>query len=431
MTHMTHFPYKRPTRPVRFQVLTSDVSRPSYSECVMCVMRHGQAIAELWSFTHVARHQEPPAVRRNRRRQHGCHRPRQAGAGTSDDDDDDQSRSGDCYAACQDCGRRSRRRRVDSGAEGSGRLPGSRSLACPPGWRQRMRRFASEAPSKEDPGPPEPPAASITRIRAKAPLLLALATEPIRQAGTAARAEQLARARRVGRDLGVVNRSDYGPGIRLEAICAHDRALLREADVTVADAPDPDVPKVTLRRARRTDPLEVLKRVGTINAREREAGERLRDAIEREQRSLPSVSRSEVHVAPWDRPTISERQLRACQDVRACYCRARQRVGAGSDVDCARPRDDPELRGLRACRPYDSGEPASPRSLRAGRTLQAREAKGRVGNNTSGFDPQPPIVLGDPEAGFLGLRPIGGPPSVDFVVRDPSSDRAVAPARRD
>jgi hypothetical protein len=179
-----------------------------------------------------------------------------------------------------------------------------------------MRRFASEAPSKEDPGPPEPPAASITRIRAKAPLLLALATEPIRQAGTAARAEQLARARRVGRDLGVVNRSDYGPGIRLEAICAHDRALLREADVTVADAPDPGVPKVTLRRARRTDPLEVLKRVGTINAREREAGERLRDAIEREQRSLPSVSRSEVHVAPWDRPTISERQLRACQDVR-------------------------------------------------------------------------------------------------------------------
>jgi hypothetical protein len=91
---------------------------------------------------------------------------------------------------------------------------------------------------------------------------------------------------------------------------------LREADVTAADTPDPDAPKVTLRRARRTDPLEVLKRANTINAREREAGEKLRDAIEREQRSLPGISRSEVHVAPWDRPTIWEQQLKACQDVR-------------------------------------------------------------------------------------------------------------------
>jgi hypothetical protein len=109
----------------------------------------------------------------------------------------------------------------------------------------------------------------------------------------------------------VVNRSDYGPGIRLEAIRAHDRVLLRDADVTVADTPDPDAPKVTLRRARHTDPLAVLKRVGTINARESEAGEKLRDAIERSQSSLPGVSRSEVHVAPWDRAAISEQQLKA------------------------------------------------------------------------------------------------------------------------
>ena len=86
--------------------------------------------------------------------------------------------------------------------------------------------------------------------------------------------------------------------------------------MTVADTPDPDTPKVTLRRARRTDPLEVLKRAGTINAREHEAGEKLRDAIERSQPSLPGVSRSEVHVAPWDRVAISERQLKACQCVR-------------------------------------------------------------------------------------------------------------------
>jgi hypothetical protein len=83
---------------------------------------------------------------------------------------------------------------------------------------------------------------------------------------------------------------------------------VREADVEAVDAPDPHVPKVTLRRARRTDPLEVLKRAGTINAREREAGEKLRDAIEQLQKSPPGMFRSEVHVAPQDRVAISERQ---------------------------------------------------------------------------------------------------------------------------
>jgi hypothetical protein len=71
-----------------------------------------------------------------------------------------------------------------------------------------------------------------------------------------------------------------------------------------------------MRRTRRSDSLEVLKRAGTIDAREREAGERLRDAIERSQPSLPGVSRSEVHVAPWSRTAFSERQLTACQEVR-------------------------------------------------------------------------------------------------------------------
>jgi hypothetical protein len=92
-------------------------------------------------------------------------------------------------------------------------------------------------------------------------------TEPIRQARVAAGAAQLARARRVGRDLGVVNRSDYGPGIRLLPVRGPGGAIVREADVGVVDAPDPHVPKVTLCRVRRTDPVDVLKRSGTINAR--------------------------------------------------------------------------------------------------------------------------------------------------------------------
>ena len=166
----------------------------------------------------------------------------------------------------------------------------------------------------------------------------------IRQAKAAAEAAQFARARRVGRDLGVVNRSDYGPGIRLEAVRAHDRALLREADVTVADAPDPDAPKVTLRRARRTDPLEVLKRVGTIDAREREAGEKLRDAIERSEPSLPGMSRSEVHVAPQDRMAISERQLEAGCHVRRALAALDNCDGGGALL----VRDGGTIRGYAA-----------------------------------------------------------------------------------
>jgi hypothetical protein len=191
--------------------------------------------------------------------------------------------------------------------------------------RQQRRLVTGGARFTADPGPPEPARARLDRIRAKAPLLLALATEPIRQAKVAADAAQLARARRVGRDLGVVNRSDFGPGIRLVPIRGPGGAMVREADVEVVNAPDPHVPKVALRRARRTDPLEVLKRAGTIDAREREAGDKLRNAIERSQPSLPGMFRSEVQVAPHDRVAISERQLKA-------GCHVRRALAALDDI---------------------------------------------------------------------------------------------------
>ena len=117
----------------------------------------------------------------------------------------------------------------------------------------------------------------------------------------------------------MVNRSDYGAGIRLKAIRAHDGALLREADVTVADAPDPHLPRVTVRRARRTDPLIVLCRAGTIDQRQVDAGELLRAAMEESLPSMPGVTRSEVHVAPFLRATVSDRQLRACRTVRSAF----------------------------------------------------------------------------------------------------------------
>jgi hypothetical protein len=83
-------------------------------------------------------------------------------------------------------------------------LPRLRDRRAPRG----NRRPANELRVSADPGPPESPAARIARIRSKAPILLGLVTEPIRQAKAAAEAAQLARVRRVGRDLGVVNRSD-------------------------------------------------------------------------------------------------------------------------------------------------------------------------------------------------------------------------------
>jgi hypothetical protein len=224
-----------------------------------------------------------------------------------------------------------------------------------------------------DPGPPEPPAVRIARIRPKAPILLKLATEPIRQADAAGEAAQLARARRVGRDLGVVDRSDYGHGIRLAPIHRSGGAILREADVVVDNETNPRRPNVTLRRACRTDPPEVLKRAGTIDTREREAGERLRDAIERSQPSLRGASRSVIHVAPWSRTVFSERQLKACRCVQRADA-ALDKAVAGGAVGCARRRDDPGLCGLRGCEPRDSGCTAVSRSGRAGRSLQAGDA---------------------------------------------------------
>ena len=225
-------------------------------------------------------------------------------------------RAGDQRYALRLVCRRLSRAEVPEGAEV---LPWPRDPRAPRGSRRRGRSATRVSRSR-----PAGAAGSPHRAHPRqGTLLLALATEPIRQAKAAAEAAQLARARRVGRDLGVVNRSDYGHGIRLVPIRGPDRAILREADVAVADAPDPDMPNVTVRRARRTDPLEVLKRAGTINAREREAGEKLRDAIERSQPSLPGMFRSEVHVAPRDRVAITERQLKACQCVRRAAGRAR------------------------------------------------------------------------------------------------------------
>jgi hypothetical protein len=61
-------------------------------------------------------------------------------------------------------------------------------------------------------------------------------------------------------------------------IRARDGTVLREADVVVAHASEPELPKVTIRRARRIDPLIALFQTGTIGQRQVDAGELLRVA---------------------------------------------------------------------------------------------------------------------------------------------------------
>ncbi|MGD0109554.1 MAG: hypothetical protein ABSC06_36835, partial [Rhodopila sp.] len=59
--------------------------------------------------------------------------------------------------------------------------------------RRKSLRRGDGAMFTADPGPPELAGARLDRIRAKAPLLLALATKPIRLSKAAAAAAQFAR----------------------------------------------------------------------------------------------------------------------------------------------------------------------------------------------------------------------------------------------
>ena len=104
-------------------------------------------------------------------------------------------RAGDQRHALRLVCRRLSRAEVPEGAEV---LPWPRDPRAPRGRRREADRPRASA----DPAPPQ----------------------AIRQSRVEERAEQLARARRVGRDAGLVKSSDYGPGIRLELIRAHDGA---------------------------------------------------------------------------------------------------------------------------------------------------------------------------------------------------------------
>jgi len=96
--------------------------------------------------------------------------------------------------------------------------------------------------------------------------------------------------------------------------------VLREADVIIEDGPDPLEPRVTVRRARRCDPLQRLLAFGSICNRQFDAAERLRSDLE------ASMPRSANAGFIWhfigtanDRLPLTEGQMRASTRVREAF----------------------------------------------------------------------------------------------------------------
>ncbi len=199
-------------------------------------------------------------------------------------------RAGDKRYALRLVCHRLSRTEVPAGAEV---LPWPRDQSAP----RTQRPAASSDDQLVNPKPGEPPAALIARIRAA------------RAADDLAR---VARAKRVGSDDGMQHGRDYGPGLRLRPVRGRRRGeRLREADVEIEDGPDPGRPNDTVRRARRSDPLVALLRARTITAREFDAAELLRVELQSAQASIPCTGQSSIHVQPFRRTGISDRQVNA------------------------------------------------------------------------------------------------------------------------
>jgi len=173
----------------------------------------------------------------------------------------------------------------------------------------RQRRIVRSR-ATTDPGPPEPASARLGRIRAKAPLLLEMALEAIRRGRIADHLAELARVARVGRDDGVREGRDYGPGIRLRPVRGRRQSgVLREADVEVVTGADPARPNINVSRARRCDPLLKLHKAGTLAGRHVDAAERLREQMEAAETGGGGGGLSEIHLPAFQRVGITDRQI--------------------------------------------------------------------------------------------------------------------------
>ena len=111
--------------------------------------------------------------------------------------------------------------------------------------------------------------------------------------------------------------ADLGPGLRRRAVRDKHGRLLREADVDVDDrAVDPRNPNKRLRRAYRVDPVETLKRAGTIGVREVDAAGELRRQLERIAPPLGAGLASRIAVSGGVIEPITDQHIRACRKLR-------------------------------------------------------------------------------------------------------------------
>lgn len=178
-------------------------------------------------------------------------------------------------------------------------------------WPASLRPRSRGRGASTDPGPNEPAAARLARIRAKAPLLLDMAIAAIRAGRLADQVARLARAARVGWDNGVHLNRDRGPGLRLRAARSHETGLiLREADVEMVWEHDPELPNRTVRRTRRSDPLRALRLAGTVTRRHVEAVHQLRRNLEGAEPSMPCTGQGEVHVPGHQRSGVPLQQIK-------------------------------------------------------------------------------------------------------------------------
>ncbi len=110
--------------------------------------------------------------------------------------------------------------------------------------------------------------------------------------------------------------SDLGPGLRRRLVRDGAGVVLREPDIEVSDrASDPDNPNRRLRRAYRVDPVELLRRSGTLGTREVEAAQDLRRDLER----LVATGGGDLagaSLSGYPTEPISDSQLRAGRRVR-------------------------------------------------------------------------------------------------------------------
>jgi hypothetical protein len=111
--------------------------------------------------------------------------------------------------------------------------------------------------------------------------------------------------------------ADLGPGLRRRSVRDKHGRLLREADVEVDDrAVDPRNPNRRLRRAYRVDPVDLLKRAGSIGAREVDAAGELRRHLEQVAPPLGAGMASRISVSGFLIEPITDQHIRACRKLR-------------------------------------------------------------------------------------------------------------------